>query len=157
MSYKLITGRENLLKLIELGVIDALPENVGVCSIDVRLDNKLLIESKHPEGFYQEVDLMNGKKINTHSCIIGDCGYALPPGCFVNGYLKEYINMPSCMIARFTLRSIIAQNGLEHSLSDTIRQGWKGNLVLELKNNLKHHNFILRDGLLIGQLQFFEI
>lgn len=157
MSYELITGKKNLLKLIDDGVIDAISENVGACSIDVRLDNKLLIESQHPDGFYQEVDLMNGKKINTHSCIISDCGYALPPGCFVNGYLKEYIKMPDNMIGRFTLRSIVAQNGLGHALSDTIRQSWQGNLVLELTNTLKQHNWVLRENFIIGQIQFFRI
>lgn len=155
MDYNLITGKSNLLALIESGVIDALPENVGTCSIDVRLSNEIMIESDL--GINSQVDFLNNEYVNMHPCIMNKSGYCLAPSQFVKGKLKEMIVLPDNMVARFTLRSKIAQNGMAHALSDTIRQSWRGNLVLELSNNLKYHNWILHDGLLIGQVQFFWI
>jgi deoxycytidine triphosphate deaminase len=157
MAYELITGKDRLLDLIKSGVIDAIPENVGEISIDVRLSNIINIESNNVDGFLNDIDLMNGNLINTHKCDISKYGYILKPGCFITGYLKEYISLPNNIISRFTLRSIVAQNGIGHALSDTIRPSWSGNLVLELTNTLKNHNFILKEDLLIGQLQFFKL
>jgi len=153
--YQLITGKENLLKLINDGVIDALPENVGTCSIDVRLSNELMIESA--SMINGTVDFLNDEYVNLHQHIMNESGYCLSPGQFVKGKLKEFVNLPSNMVARFTLRSKVAQNGAGHALSDTIRQSWSGHLVLEINNSLQYHNWILREDLLIGQLQFFYI
>ncbi|MGZ7119636.1 MAG: dCTP deaminase domain-containing protein [Methanobacterium sp.] len=152
--YELITGKENLLGLIESGVIDALPENVGTCSIDVRLDKELMIESNIYDA---TVDIMNKQYINMQPYIMNQSGYCLTPSSFCKGKLKETIVLPDNMVARFTLRSAVAQNGIGHALSDMIRKSWSGQLVLELNNSLKYHNWILREDLLIGQLQFFLI
>lgn len=155
MAYELITGKENLLKLIESGVVDALPENVGACSIDVRLDKELMIESDL--GMNGTVDFLNDEYVNLHQCIMTESGYCLSPGQFVKGKLKETIALHDNMVARFTLRSKVAQNGMGHALSDMIRQSWRGQLVLELNNSLKYHNWMLREDLLIGQLSFFWV
>jgi deoxycytidine triphosphate deaminase len=155
MAYELITGKERLLALIESGVIDALPENVGEISIDVRLDKKLMLESDM--GYRSNVWLSLDQSVNLHEYTMTEEGYCLTPRSFCKGLLKEYIKLPSNMMAEFTLRSQIAQNGLSHSLSFLIRPEWEGNLVLEIANNLKYHNWILEENLLIGQLRFFTI
>jgi deoxycytidine triphosphate deaminase len=154
-KYNLITGQENLLKLIDSCVIDAIPENVGVCSIDVRLSNELMLESDM--GYRSNVWLSLYQSVNLHEYTMTEEGYCLTPGSFCKGKLKEYIKLPSNMMAEFTLRSQIAQNGLSHSLSFLIRPEWEGNLVLEIANNLKYHNWILEEDLRIGQLRFFNI
>jgi deoxycytidine triphosphate deaminase len=155
MAYELITGRENLLKLINDGVIDALPSNAGNDSIDIRLDKELLLESDL--GYRQSVDLINGIGVNLHQFSIEHQPYELVKGEFCKGLSMETFNMPSNMIATLTLKSLSAQNGLGHALSNIIHANWSGKLVLELDNNLRFHNWTLRYGLLIGQIQFFKI
>jgi deoxycytidine triphosphate deaminase len=153
--YELITGRENLLKLINDGVIDALPDNIGNDSMDIRLDKELLLESDL--GYRPSVDLANGMKVNLHSFNIEHQSYDLVKDEFCKGLTIERFNMPSNMIATLTLRSIAAQNGLGHALSNIIHSNWSGKIVLELDNNLRFHNWTLRYGMVICQVQFFRI
>lgn len=50
-----------------------------------------------------------------------------------------YVNMPDNIRAEIAIRSYAAKSGLNQVTSQTIRAGYKGLLILELKNFLNHH------------------
>ena len=133
------------------------PKQVGDVSIDVTLGNDIWTQndrmsmsiidlSKHPK----REDLYDQRIMTS------DEGYLLMPGEFLLGSLAEYIVVPYNVCAMFSLRSKIAQAGLEHSTSVWARPGWEGRLILEL-TNITRSCMRIAPGLLIGQFHFFEV
>lgn len=150
----MMLSHSELMEIVEAGVIDALPENVGASSIDVRLGHDFLVEKRQP-GWDLNIDIENitSPMVNAAKTLTGDV--VLTPGAFVLAHTIETFNMPHNLSAEFRLRSSMARIGLEHSLAAWIDPGFHGsNLTLELRNNLQHHNIILKPGVRIGQIIF---
>jgi deoxycytidine triphosphate deaminase len=156
---KLICGDRLRDICLNDGVIDAVVDNIGFDSVDVRLDSKLKLELELG-GYGCIVDLTNGDKLEVVEFdmnSIGRNGYTMDCGEFVLGELVEHIALPEWVIASFSLRSVFARNGLGHALSHWIKPGWSGKLVLELSNNLRHNAFVLRPNMVLGQIHFYDI
>lgn len=142
---------DELTRAVEASVKGYRHENIGFTSLDVRLSSHLKVESptssiidisaKHPDSALREFDASK---------------YLLAPNEFITGKLIEKVEMPSHLSAMFTLRSCMAQNGLEQSTSVWVRPGWEGNLVVELKNFYQRQTLLLRAGMIIGQFHFFR-
>jgi deoxycytidine triphosphate deaminase len=143
-------GKLRWVALQALSPLDV--DQVGVDSVDVRLGQRFWI----PKPSEDVLDLSD--KSSTLEDVYNEYygrEIVLPPGGFVLGYMFEYVTMPAGVTAMFSLRSFNAQRGAQQAVSVWIRQGWKGDLVLEISNDLPRP-VKLRQGMLIGQLHFFE-
>ena len=112
-----------------------LGSNVQGSSIDLTLGHSLKIETTL--GFVDQ-DLTDG--------------YRLSPGEFVLACTHETVEIPYDMCAMLLLRSSAARAGYEHSFSGWIDPGFRGQLTLELKNNLRYRALMLEPGMRICQL-----
>ena len=108
------------------------------CSYDLRLSNEL----KTVRG--KSIDLMYGD-------------YVLKPNEFILGSTFEKVKIPSTVSAFFDGKSGLGRKGIgTHITAGFIDAGFEGNVTLEIKNN-SDKQFRLSEGMLIGQLIFFEL
>lgn len=151
-----ILSHNELLELIDQGVICAHKEQVNGSSIDITLGSSLLIESSAPRKFI--VDVANKESITTHAINIKDTGhYLLQPGEFILATSVEVFNLPADISAEYKLKSTMARNGLEHLNAGWCDPGWtESRLTLELKNMTRYHHIKLTPGMKIGQMVFFR-
>ncbi len=116
------------------------PVNIQGCSIDLTLGDTIKVET--PKGFnevFEEIE------INKYP-------YLLMPGEFVLAHTQEVIKVPNNHCASLLLRSSAARAGYEHSFAGFCDAAWEGQLVLELRNNLRNHTLELRAGMRLVQL-----
>ena len=149
-----------LTELLTTGVIDADLKNVNSSSIDITLGEELLIEVEpKSHGLSELIDISApNQNINTMKWI-GQKGeaYILEPGQCVLGSSVETFNLPDTISAEYKLKSSMARNFLEHLNAGWCDAGWHGSkLTLELKNLCQYHALVLRPGMKIGQVVFFE-
>ncbi len=144
-----------LTELVGLGVIDADYSRVKGSSIDVLLDDVILIEDE--PKFNLVVDLRGKESISTCEFMLTDThGYQMQPGEFVLGSTKEFLALPNDISAEFRLKSSIARNGLEQLNACWIDPGFHGKLTLELVNVTRKHKLVLKPDMPIGQLKFIR-
>ena len=133
-------------------IINPVPtqEQIQPCSVDLRLGSEYLapiqsedaIDTRNMEPKYQSLE---GNAI------------ILPPGQFILGTTKEYLEIPSNLIARVEGRSSIGRLGIAvHVTAGFIDAGFKGNITLELAN-LGNNNIILYENTRICQIVFEEL
>lgn len=151
----MLLSYNQLIKLIERGVINAPIENVNASSIDITLDDVLIMEKK----IKCEVDLSQKENIDTViiSNFYGNHKFDLMPGEFILASSREIFNLPNNISCEYKLKSSMARNGLEHLTAGWCDAGWNGSkLTLELKNMTQYHTLVLRPGMKIGQVIFFQ-
>lgn len=154
-----------LHKLIEEGVIDALHENVNSASIDVRIGNKILMEkplmtgegalspSIHPEP----IDIAAKQSPEFYEVEIPEEGIVIEPGQIFLAATMETFNLPNTISARFDLRSSVGRCFLEHMQAGFADAGWHGaQLTMEFKNMTQFHRLLIKPGMRVGQMIFFE-
>lgn len=145
----------DLVILVELGIIDANLDKVQGSSIDVVLDNFIRVEV-----FGSAMDKVRlGKRESietTEICLDNDNNgeYALMPNAFILASTAETINLPSWLSAEFRLKSTIGRNGLDHALAVWCDPYFKGKVTLELKNNTQFKKLVINSGMPIGQIAF---
>ncbi len=117
-------------------------------SLDVRLGDQLLIESKDsPE--------LQPYSLETHS---QESPYWLQPGAFVLAQTLETFHLPEFLSAQFALKSSRAREGLEHLMAGYCDPGWYDSvLTLELQNVRRYHPIALWPGMKIGQMVFHRL
>ncbi len=160
-----------LHQLIEEGVIDALHENVNSASIDVRIGNKILIERADVEvvyddnGFGRAVPLVHLEPIDIaakqspafEEVEIPEEGLIIEPGQTFLAATMETFNLPNTISARFDLRSSVGRCFLEHMQAGFADAGWHGaQLTMEFKNMNQYHRLLIKPGMRVGQMIFFE-
>lgn len=147
LSYK------QLCKLVKQGVINAPLENINGTSIDIRLGNNILIESKK----LRTVILSQGDSVDFHSIDITHSGYALRPGESILACSMEVFNLPPDISAEYKLKSTMGRNFLEHLNAGWCDATWCNSvLTLELSNLSKYHTLLLTPGMKIGHVVFFK-
>lgn len=145
-----------LIQLVEAGVITADMDLVNGASIDVRLHNEILVESK-PQEFESIVSPSSKETPKMDRVFIGDGGYIMKPGKCVLASTVELFNIPNDISCKFLLKSSIARCFLNNMLAGWIDPGFHNSrLTLELKNDLEHHSILLKTGMKIGQIVFFR-
>lgn len=153
-----------LHQLIEEGVITALHENVNAASIDIRIGNKILIEKGYdPSGgplqFINPVPVdIDAKQSPTFiEVVIPEEGIIIEPGqCFL-AHTIEYFNLPDTISAQFKLRSSLGRCFLEHMNAGWCDAGWHGaQLTMEFVNMTRFHRLLIKPGMRVGQMVFFE-
>ena len=146
---------EDLVGLVNDGVIDADLSRINGSSIDLTLDDVIRVEDE--PRYNKVVNLAARESIETREYIMSaQFGYQMLPGEFILGSSREKFRLPDNISAEYKLKSTLARNGLEHLSAGWIDAGFFGKLTLELINCTKKHNLVLSPGLPIGQVVFYE-
>ncbi len=152
----LIVGEE-LIHLIDKGVISADPKYVNGSSIDVHLGDEILIESSSNPMPVSLISKQLPCMVKLHLSQLPNQRMTLYPGHFCLAHTVERFNLPDYISAEFKLRSSVARAGLNHALAGWCDPGWSGSqLTMELSNSLMHHPIYLEAGLRIGQMVFYS-
>ena len=113
-------------------------DHLQPCSYDVRLSDDL--------------KTVRGKQIS-----LKHDDYVLKPNEFILGSTIEKVKLPSTVSAFLDEKSGLGRKGIgTHITAGFIDAGFEGNVTLEIKNN-SDKQFRLSEGMLIGQLIFFEL
>lgn len=154
-NYSLLSYEE-LVELVEQGVIDAPIENINGTSIDLTLHDTIEIEDDRNPGSI--IDLSAKENVSTVKVLINQhCGYQLYPKEFILASSNEVFNLPDNISAEYKLKSSMARNGLEHLNAGWADATWHSSrLTLELVNMTNHHILLLKPGMKIGQVVFFK-
>jgi len=151
----MLLNYNQLQNLIQRNIITADPDNVNAASIDITLAEDILIEGNPLT--YGHVDISNKETIKTFTNTIADSGFILQPNHFILASSNEVFNLPNNISAEYKLKSSMARCGLEHLNAGWCDAGWHNSkLTLELKNVTRFHNILLRKGMKIGQMIFFQ-
>jgi len=132
------------------------PECIQPASIDVHLDNKLLVFKTWRYPFYIDVkqcidDLSEPVQIGQ------DKPFLLNAGEFVLASTLESITLPNDIVGRLEGKSSLGRIGLLiHSTAGYVDPGWQGNLTLELSNVAKLP-VTLYYKMAIGQISFLRL
>lgn len=157
----MLLSAPQLHNLIDDGVIDALHENVNSASIDVRIGNEILVEAEPPFGepeFYgPPVDIAAKQSPTFTPVTIPEEGIVIRPGqCFLASTVETF-NLPDTISGQFIERSTVARCFLEHMQAGWADAGWHGaQLTLEFKNMNQYHSLLIKPGMRIGQMVFFQ-
>lgn len=145
-----------LMELVEQGVITADPALVNGASIDVRLDRTIMVE--RVQHIPVMIDLSQKESPEFMTMDLGEHGYALKPNQFALASTMEIFNLPNNIACEFKLKSSIARAGLNHLLAGFADPRWHNSkLTLELKNECEYHSLLLKPGMKIGQMVFFQV
>lgn len=145
-----------LMELVEQGVITADPDLVNGASIDVRLDRTIMVEKVQYVPVM--IDLSRKESPAFMTMDLGEHGYALKPNQFALASTMETFNLPNNIACEFKLKSSIARAGLNHLLAGFADPRWHNSkLTLELKNDCEYHSLLLKPGMKIGQMVFFQV
>jgi dCTP deaminase len=144
-----------LIGLVKAGVIDADYSRVKGASIDVTLDDWIMVEDE--PKFNAVVDLMGRENIETRELKLTDeYGYQIVSGEFVLASTVERLNLPNDISAEFRLKSSAARNGLEQLNACWIDPGFSGKITLELINVTRKHRLTIKPRMPIGQIIFMR-
>lgn len=167
----MLLSAPQLHQLIEDGVIDALHENVNSASIDVRIGDEILLEEPHyttisnEHGHSEAVGGVNPTPVDISAkesptfvkIKIPEEGIIIEPGqCFL-AHTVETFNLPDTISGQFIERSTVARCFLEHLQAGWADAGWHGaQLTMEFKNMNNFHRLLIKPGMRIGQMVFFQ-
>ncbi|QQK87955.1 putative 2'-deoxycytidine 5'-triphosphate deaminase [Salmonella phage pSal-SNUABM-01] len=166
----MLLSAPQLHQLIDDGVIDALHENVNSASIDVRIGDEILIEQPAYEAVFDEdgayaveathqqpIDIAAKQSPAFQKVKIPEEGIVIEPGqCFL-AHTVETFNLPDTISGQFIERSTVARCFLEHMQAGWADAGWHGaQLTLEFKNMNQFHRLLIKPGMRIGQMVFFQ-
>lgn len=156
----MLLSSPQLHQLIDAGVINALHENVNSASIDVCIGDEILVEKQLIGDdflFREPVDISKKQSPEFVKIKIPEEGYIIKPGeCFL-AHTVETFNLPNTISGQFILRSSVGRCFLEHMQAGWADAGWHGaQLTLEFCNMLKYHDLLIKPGMRIGQMVFFQ-
>lgn len=128
------------------------PANVGPCSIDLTLGKNI--------AYYQGNTAIDPAKHSTYNLKnenMPKTGYVLQPGEFILAETIEKITLPRYLAGKVDGRSSIGRLGIAvHITAGFIDAGFSGTITLEI-HNVNSRAVILRPGMIIAQMCFFEI
>jgi dCTP deaminase len=151
----MLLSYNELVKLVDSGVISAPIKNINGSSIDLTLHH--IIRREVIGSSLKTIKLYKRESINTEEIDMLDNGeYVMMPDSVLLGATVECFNMPLDLSAEFSLKSTLGRNYLEHMLAGWIDPGFNGTLTLELKNGTQFHKLAIAPGMKIGQVKFFR-
>lgn len=144
-----------LVELVANNVITANPDNISGASVDITIGADIMVEKCDVKG--SVVDLKAKDHLSMKTITIPEGGYLLLPGEFILATSEETFNLPNTVAAEYKLKSSLARSGLQHLLAGWCDPGWNNSkLTLELKNVTQYHSLLIRPGMKIGQMVFWE-
>ena len=158
---------EQLVKLVEKGVVTAHFDDINSASIDLTLGDEIMVERWHDPQDMPIIDISKKETLDMRKVTIPEEGYILKPGEFILATTVNVFNLPDgtgidlgdgvAYSGEYKLKSSMARVGLEHLNAGWADAGWHGsNLTLELKNLTQYHGLKLRAGMKIGQFVMFS-
>jgi dCTP deaminase len=143
-----------LINLVKNGIIDSPIEQVNPSSIDVRIDEWIMVVDDNKVDGNSFIDLSEKEILPMRKVNICD-GYDIEPGEFILASTIEWFDLSNRndLAGGFKLKSSVARSGLEHLYAAHIDAGWSGNLTLELIN-LSPVHLTIRPKMKIGQVLF---
>ncbi|MGL5285663.1 MAG: dCTP deaminase [Aeromonas sp.] len=169
----MILSAPRIHHLIDEGIITGLHENVNAASLDLRLSPEIMIETPFwkttevapgvevtaavPGVWSGAVDIAAKESPFFTKMVIPEEGFVVAPGqCFLASSVEEF-NLPDTISAQFILRSSVGRCFLDHMQAGFADAGFNGaTLTFEFKNELQYHNLLIKPGMRIGQMVFFE-
>jgi dCTP deaminase len=125
-------------------------------SVDVRLDQKLLVFRNWRQPYYIDVK-QNLDDLTEPVEIDEEKPFLLQPGEFVLASTLECITLPDDIVGRLEGKSSLGRIGLLiHSTAGYVDPGWHGHLTLELSNVAKLP-ITLYYKMRIGQISFLRL
>jgi dCTP deaminase len=144
-----------LVSLVESGVIDAPIENINSSSIEVTFGHEIMIEDNFIPCC---VDLSKKKIPNMKTIQMQDEGFIIEPGQWFLATTQETFNLPNDIVAEFVLKSSQARSGLNHLLAGYCDPGWNNSkLTLEFHNVNRWHSLLIKPGIKAGQVKFYRV
>jgi dCTP deaminase len=132
------------------------PICIQPASVDIHLDNKLLVFKTWRDPFYIDVK-QNISGLSEPVEISEDRPFLLNAGEFVLASTLESIILPNDIVARLEGKSSLGRIGLLiHSTAGYVDPGWQGHLTLELSNVAKLP-VTLYYKMAIGQISFLRL
>lgn len=150
----ILTGHEIIEAMKAEYIKEALPQCVEANSLDVRLQDKILMEVPANKLHLSDPYDSSLQHYSMHTIPKG--GKILRPGTFLLGATIEILNLPDTICGDFMLKSTLARMGLEHAKAGWIDAGFSGTITLELKVQTQYHQFKIYPGMLIGQIVFYR-
>ena len=153
----LVTYKQ-LRNIVEAGIVrGGTVDHVNGSSIDVHLANHFMVEAKD-WGTAAVIDVEKRERLGFHDVTVGAGHYySMPPGQFILASTVETFYLPEHLSALFVMKSSVARCGLDQMNAAWCSPGWTGSaLTLELSNITEHHTLLLRPGVAIGQMLFFQ-
>lgn len=149
-----ILAAPRLHQLIDEGVITADHKFVNSASIDICLGDTILVEDQLSMKI---VDIASKESPDFIELKLTEEGFIVPPGMCFLGHSVEFFNLPNTISAQFILRSSVGRCFLEHMQAGFADAGWHGaQLTMEFKNMLESQSILIKPGMRIGQMVFFE-
>ena len=150
-----------LVEVVNNGWLDGADYDlINGASIDVRLGDTFLLENDPLDYKHKYVDLCDKETPSMSRITFNedkDEPVHLHPGQFVLAETAEIFNLPDHVACEFKLKSSAARAGLNHSLAGWGDPGFNNaTLTLELQNVLEYHTLLLRPGMKIGQVVFWQ-
>ena len=151
----MVLSDRSIKELIKSGRVKIEPFNeadVQPASVDVHLDNKILVFRNHNRPFIDVREDMAG--LTEMVEFSATQAFVLHPGEFVLGSTLERISIPDDIVARLEGKSSLGRIGLLiHSTAGYVDPGWRGHLTLEL-SNVARLPITLYHKMKIGQISF---
>lgn len=151
----MLLSYNELVELVDRGVITADYANINSASIDITLDDVIAVEN----DVERVVDLVDKKDSASMTPLrLTHDGYDVAPSEFFLASSREKFNLPNDIVAEYVLKSSLARNGLNHLLAGYCDPGWSNSkLTLEFKNESRFHTLRIRPGMKIGQVKFYRV
>jgi dCTP deaminase len=131
-------------------------EEISCASVDLKLGNEFRV-FKHNELTHIDVRNPNTDNLTELIKIENNKQFIIHPGELVLGTTKEYIKVPSNMIARLDGRSSLGRLGLViHSTAGIVNPGFEGQLTLEI-HNISHIPISIWPNTKICQITFEKL
>lgn len=149
-------GEESLVKKLVISPILE-EEQIGDCSIDLRLGNNFIIPKRNELSLFDPMRLESmEREIKRMEKEYVKFGYPfyLHPNKVILGATLEFLSIPKDTSARIVTRASYERLGIQ--INTTAQPGYKGNLTLTLINS-GNTPIILYPGTRIAQLSLFEL
>jgi len=153
-SWRCLLSYDELIQLIDDGVIDAPKSAVQGSTIDLTLHRYVKTEAFGPT--LDTVYLARGQSITMVEYDIREAPRILKPDAVMLASTNERLNMPGNLSAEFSLKSTAGRNFVGHQLAGWIDPYFPGRITLELKNDTQFHRLAFEENMPIGQVKFFR-
>src|SRR5918992_715577 len=130
-------------------------DDVQPSSVDLRVDRWFRTFHNHR---YEVIDVKRQMEDLTEVIEVKEEeALILHPGEFVLGPTREYVKLPTDLVARLEGKSSLGRLGLLiHSTAGYVDPGFEGHLTLEL-SNVANLPITIYPGMKIGQISFFQL
>ncbi len=131
-------------------------DQIGPCSVDLRLDNRFMV-FKHADITHVDPLQLNRDTLMSETIKEENKAFIIHPGEFVLGSTKERVRIPSYLVGRLDGRSSWGRLGIiVHSTAGSVHPGWDGQLTLEIAN-ISKLPVALYPGMKICQISFQQL